>query len=208
MIDGKAVVRYYSPLSRPDDLGHIDLLIKVDDYGLMSHFLAGLKYGGELAFKGPMGGFEFEDNGITKIGLICGGTGISPMIQIMRDVLFHKRNVQIKMLYGALNENEIVTRELLDRNAASFPNFQIYYILEKVSLISTEPLFVTQRDWQPPEGWTQGVGFISKEIIKEQMFPPSPDLKVVLCGPPGMCKALKPIINELGYTGDMFFSYM
>lgn len=60
-IEGESIVRYYSPISRPDDYGVIDLLIKVDSNGgKMSHHLNSLKYGDTLEFKGPMGGIQLD----------------------------------------------------------------------------------------------------------------------------------------------------
>jgi len=62
VIDGKECVRYYSPISRPDDLGHIDLLLKVDAGagGCMTTHVAALKPGQTLEFKGPLGALALD----------------------------------------------------------------------------------------------------------------------------------------------------
>ena len=54
----------------------------------------------------------------------------------------------------------------------------------------------------------QKVGFVTADLIKEAMFPPGPDLLIVLCGPPPMCRAVKRALATCGYTEDMFYSYM
>jgi cytochrome-b5 reductase len=48
----------------------------------MTNFLYGLKIGETVEFKGPLGGFEYHRNMYREIGLVAGGTGISPMMQV------------------------------------------------------------------------------------------------------------------------------
>ena len=54
----------------------------------------------------------------------------------------------------------------------------------------------------------QRVGFVTADMIKEVMFPPSPDLLIVLCGPPPMCRAVKRALAADGYSDAMVYSYM
>lgn len=51
----------------------------------------------------------------------------------------------------------------------------------------------------PPSNWKQGTGFISKEMIKERCPAPSSDIKILICGPPPMVKAMQNHCEELGY---------
>ena len=61
---GKEVVRYYSPISRSSDYGHVDLLIKIElekttEISMTNH-LYNLTPGQSIDFKGPLGGFEYH----------------------------------------------------------------------------------------------------------------------------------------------------
>jgi cytochrome-b5 reductase len=137
MIQGKETIRYYSPISRPDDNGLIELLIKVDaNGGLMSNYLDNLQPGDTLDFKGPLGGLKLDiktPGKIKRIGLIAGGCGIAPMIQIIRSVLHYKRHdMQIKLLYGAVNEDELVFKDLLEQKAKKHGNLSLYFTLDNV----------------------------------------------------------------------------
>lgn len=80
------MVRFYSPVSRNSDFGKIDLLIKIEPEksypGSMTHYLNTLSVGNTLDFKGPLGGFEYHRNMYREVGMIAGGTGISPMVQV------------------------------------------------------------------------------------------------------------------------------
>ncbi|RYY38485.1 hypothetical protein EON62_00420 [archaeon] len=54
----------------------------------------------------------------------------------------------------------------------------------------------------------QSVGFVNEALLREFMFPPGDDLQIVVCGPYPMCQSLKQILPAMGYTKEMFFSYM
>ena len=48
----------------------------------MTNYLYGMNVGDGIEFKGPLGGFEYHRNMYREIGLVAGGTGISPMMQV------------------------------------------------------------------------------------------------------------------------------
>ena len=57
-------------------------------------------------------------------------------------------------------------------------------------------------------GWTFSSGFISADMIKDHLFPPSDDDLVVMCGPPPMINfACIPNLDKLEYNPEMRFSY-
>jgi cytochrome-b5 reductase len=57
-------------------------------------------------------------------------------------------------------------------------------------------------------GWTYSVGFISADMIKEHLFPPSPETLVLMCGPPPMINfACVPNLDKLGYDSKLRFAY-
>ena len=52
--------------------------------GSMTHYLNLLQPGSTLEFKGPLGGFEYHRNAYREVGMVAGGTGISPMMQVRK----------------------------------------------------------------------------------------------------------------------------
>ncbi|PNH07771.1 NADH-cytochrome b5 reductase-like protein [Tetrabaena socialis] len=83
----KVVVRPYTPTSPPDAKGHLDLVVKVYDKGVMSKFIDNLKIGDSLDIKGPIKKYPYEPNAKKAIGMVAGGTGITPMLQVIDAIL-------------------------------------------------------------------------------------------------------------------------
>jgi len=89
VLDGKEVLRPYTPVSSDDDLGHFDLVIKVYEKGKMSQHMDALKIGDTIDVKGPKGKFVYKPNMKRAIGMIAGGTGITPMLQVINGMGLH-----------------------------------------------------------------------------------------------------------------------
>ena len=77
------VVRPYTPVSSDDSPGHIDFVIKayVPD-GKLSQHLGAMAVGDSIEMKGPINKIKYETNMKKEIGMIAGGTGITPMLQV------------------------------------------------------------------------------------------------------------------------------
>ena len=102
-IDGSPCMRAYTPTSLDDDVGYLEMVIKVyfrnenprfPDGGKMSQHFESLKIGDTIDIKGPIGHFTYLGRGKFKLhnelracesmGMICGGTGITPAFQVPR----------------------------------------------------------------------------------------------------------------------------
>ncbi|KAJ6835588.1 putative NADH-cytochrome b5 reductase-like protein [Iris pallida] len=83
----KFVIRPYTPITDPESNGYFDLLIKVYPEGKMSQHFASLKPGDVLEVKGPIEKLRYTPNMKKKIGMVAGGTGITPMLQVIKAVL-------------------------------------------------------------------------------------------------------------------------
>lgn len=189
-------VRYYSPINSPHD-NHVDLLIKIDDKGgKMSYFLRDMKLGDELFIEGPISGFKYRKNMVPHIGLIAGGAGISPMIQIIREITSNRTDdhTKISLLYGSPTLGELVLKEELDAKQQQDEKMHVTYTLDWIA--------ESERD-----NWPGHVGYINEQMIMDNMPKPGPECLIVLCGPPGMIRATVALLNKLGYTSEMIYSY-
>jgi len=184
-INGKIITRSYTPISNDDDRGHFDLIIKTYEKGNISRHVSLLKIGDNIRVKGPKGQFHYTPNLVGHLSMIAGGTGISPMIQVIRAALRNPFDrTTITLIYANVNEEDILLKADLEELAdVHEQKFKIVYVLNN-----------------PPPGWKGGVGFVTKDHIKEHLpNPATSDSKLLICGPPPMVTAMKKNLEDLKY---------
>jgi len=184
-IDGKAVKRPYTPSSTPGLTGSFDLTVKRYETGLVSKYLHERKIGETVLMSGPYPGGHWVDGMAKKVGFVAGGTGITPMISIIRWILANSLPVELFLLFANKTEADILFREEWDEDAREHANFHCYHVLE-----------------QPPAGWTQGTGRITEEMLRRHLPPPGPDTVIFLCGPPPMVDAIEATLRAIGYPEE------
>lgn len=148
----KEVVRSYTPISSDVEPGFFDLLIKSYPTGNISRHLGTLKVGDKMRVRGPKGAMVYTPNMCREIGMIAGGTGITPMLQIVKAVLRGRSQgdkTKLSLLFANVDEKDILLREDIDKLTKEDDNFNVYYVLNNA-----------------PEGWKGGVGFVTADMIK------------------------------------------
>merc|ERR1712023_557432 len=130
------------------------------------------------------------------IGMIAGGTGITPMLQIINEILRDPGDkTDIYLLFANKSEDDILVREELEdaqkKAKEAGKKFNLWYTLDKA-----------------PKGWKYSEGFVTEKMIKEQMPSPGDNPVMMFCGPPNMLKyAVKPSIESLKYDEDRFLEF-
>lgn len=182
-IDGKEIVRSYTPTSGDDDKGHFDLVIKSYPTGNISRMIGSLNIGDSIRVRGPKGFFNYHKGLVREFGMVAGGTGITPMYQILQAIAKDPTdNTKCKLIYANVTVNDILLKKELDKLVAEHDNISVYYVLDN-----------------PPEGWTGGAGYITKEILEAQLPAAATDVKLLICGPPPMVSGVKKAAVLLGY---------
>ncbi|KMU81025.1 NADH-cytochrome b5 reductase 3 [Coccidioides immitis RMSCC 3703] len=162
----KEIVRSYTPISSDDDAGYFDLLVKSYPQGNISKHLTTLRIGDKMKVRGPKGAMVYTPNMVRHIGMIAGGTGITPMLQVIKAIIKGRpRNggndtTQIDLIFANVNPDDILLKEELDQLAKEDHAFRIYYVLNN-----------------PPEKWNGGVGFVTPDMIKAKLPAPAGDIK-------------------------------
>ena len=135
--------------------------------GNISRYISLLKIGDHIRVKGPKGQFNYSPTLAREIGMIAGGTGITPMLQIIRAALKNTQDTtKLSLIYANVNYEDILLKEELDDLAYKYAwRFKVYYVLNT-----------------PPTGWTGGVGFVSKEQIAKYLPASHDNIKILLCG--------------------------
>lgn len=218
LIENKLVIRPYTPVSSDDDLGYVDFVIKVyfknvhpkfPEGGKMTQHLNDMQIGDNIDMRGPSGLCIYEGNGqfaikpdkksaavpkfAKRVGMIAGGTGITPMLQLVREVFKHPEDkTHLSIIFANQTEEDILLRQELEEIAAAHPDqFHLHYTLDR-----------------PADGWKYSKGFISADMISENLPKPADDTLIIMCGPPPMINfACNPNLDKLGYADGLRFSY-
>ncbi|KAH9518803.1 NADH-cytochrome b5 reductase 3 [Bulinus truncatus] len=217
-IDGQLVIRPYTPVSSDDDKGYMDLVVKVyfknvhpkfPDGGKMTQYLENMDIGDYIDIRGPNGLLQYVGKGsfkirpdkkaepqtkqAKKVGMIAGGTGITPMLQLVRQVFKDPEDkTDLWLLFANQTEKDILLRPELEEIQSAHPDrFHLWYTLDR-----------------PEAGWKYSSGFINDEMIKQHLPPPASDTIILMCGPPPMINAACiPNLDKLGYKPESRFSY-
>ncbi|RNF00354.1 NADH-cytochrome B5 reductase [Trypanosoma rangeli] len=207
--DGKDVIRPYTPINKDDQRGYFEILVKRYEGSKMGSHLFSLKKGDTVEFKGPWVKIPIKANQYRQIGMIAGGTGITPMYQVARNVLrVPKNTTAVSLIYANKRKEDVLLGNELNELMETCPLFSPYYVLSKA-----------------PSDWMGGVGYVNKEMIKSIMPPPSSaaDSIILVSGPPPFMEAvsgdkdftisppsqgeLKGMLKELGYMQKMVFKF-
>ncbi|CAO3700008.1 unnamed protein product [Rhizopus stolonifer] len=192
-INGKQISRSYTPTTSEEGKGYFDLVIKSYPTGNISKLMNELKVGDSVGIRGPKGNFAYKRNMVKAIGMIAGGTGITPMLQIIRRICNDPLDeTKIQLIFANVTKDDILLKDELDEiSVISSNQFKVHYVLEK-----------------PPLDWSGGSGLITQEIIKAHCPPPAKDIKLLLCGPQLMLRSMTSILTELGYQRPKTVSRM
>ncbi|KAK4212133.1 hypothetical protein QBC37DRAFT_425472 [Rhypophila decipiens] len=196
IIDGKPVMRSYTPISNNADKGVLELIIKCYPDGLLTgSYIASLQPDVDsVLFRGPKGAMKYHRGLAKEIGMIAGGTGITPMHQVIRAVCDDPQDhTRVSLVYANRSEGDILLRTELDSWAERFPEkLKVWYTVDHAPLSESEE-----------NKWEHGVGHINKGVLGKWMPKPpngaEEESKVFLCGPPGMINAAKGMLGELGW---------
>lgn len=209
----EAIIRSYTPISEGTDRGKLDVLVKVyfdtaeRKGGKMTKALDQIPVGHFVDFKGPIGKFEYLGKGKCTVGwrerhvkrfiMICGGSGITPIFQVLRAVLRDEDDpTSCFVLDGNRLEEDILCRDAMNELVKGREHrCDLLYTLTK-----------------PPETWTGLRGRIGKQLLEERVgkcknsaAEHAEDL-VLICGPEALEKSVHGILNGLGWKdNDLLF---
>lgn len=217
-INGSLVVRPYTPTSSDNDLGCMDLVVKVyhsnvhpkfPEGGKMTQHLEAMTIGDSIDVRGPSGLLVYSGQGefaikpdkkadedlvhTKQVSMIAGGTGITPMLQLIRAVFREEDDeTELSLLFANQSEDDILLRNELEEVRAEHPDrFKLWYTVDRAK-----------------DDWEYSTGFINSEMIEKALFPPGPDNLVLLCGPPPMINfACLPNLDKLGYSQERRFAF-
>ncbi|KAF8887006.1 nitrate reductase [Gymnopilus junonius] len=209
VLKGELIQRAYTPLLERDSRGVVDLLIKIygptpefPDGGQITQGFAELILGDSIEIKGPIGDFTWKGRGVvslhnqdqrvTEIGLVCGGTGIAPILQVLRAILNDPRSgpdeneiTKVWMVDVNREVDDILCKEEIDQlEKDNEKAFKVYYSLTGRNI---------------PEGWKYSRGRITYDMLKTHLPSPGKGKLVCICGRSEMEQSVKASLSKIGW---------
>lgn len=205
VVDGKPVMRAYTPITTNDSKGNFILCIKVyfpsqkfPEGGKLSQYMENMTIGDTLKFNGPLGKVQYDGNGkflinnqerhFTQVAFVCGGTGITPAYQIMSEIAKNREDkTTVSLLYGNKTEDDILLRKELDAMVKKRPeSINVRYTLDTA-----------------PPGWKFSRGYVTEQMMVRHLPKPTSSTLFLVCGPPAMVdKVVIALATKIGFDTE------
>ncbi|KAF5975898.1 nitrate reductase [Fusarium coicis] len=184
-ISGEQIIRPYTPIAAR----------YAKKCGKMTTTIDLASMGSLVELKGPIGNFEYTGRGNSTISgrecytkrfiMISAGSGISPMIQILRAIASDDSDsTECLLLSGNRCEEDILCKDQLDSLEREDKRFRVVYTLSK-----------------PCDGWAGCRGRLGQELLEAEVGSPMPGSAemVLLCGPPAMEATVTELLSKKGW---------
>jgi ferredoxin-NADP reductase len=182
--DGYQTQRSYSIASAPDG-ERLTLTIERLDDGEVSPYLAGeLRARDKLELRGPIGGYFVWEVALGgPLLLVAGGSGICPLMAMLRLRQAAGSAVPTRLLYSSRSLEDVIYRDELDRLVAMGSGLAVIYTLTR-SL---------------PEGWQGLHRRIDTAMLSPVAWPPAERPLIFVCGPTPLVESAAESLVNLGH---------
>jgi ferredoxin-NADP reductase len=182
--DGYQAQRSYSIASAPEDR-RLALTVERLEDGEVSPYLVGeVRVGDQVELRGPIGGyFVWEAGDGQPLLLIAGGSGIAPLMAMLRHRKSAGSKTPARLLYSSRAAEDIIYRAELDRLAAADPELKVDYTLTR----------------RQPAGWEGYARRIDRDMVRDVAWPAAHNPCVFICGPTSFVETAAGLLVDGGY---------
>ena len=189
--DGYQAQRSYSIASPPGDKYLILTVERIDDGEVSPYLVDELRVGDRLELRGPIGGYFVWDardgkNDGSPLFLVASGSGIAPLMAMIRHRANSHDKVPTKLLYSSRSYEDVIYREELEHLAAIDPSLSVIHTL-------------TRR--QPPN-WLGYRRRIDRAMLADTAWPPAEKPLAFTCGSTAVVEKVATYLLELGYESE------
>jgi len=184
-IDGEVVPRSYSICSSPAQSAYVEITSKRVPNGLVSAFLNDrAAVGLVVEAKGPFGQFYFDEVRHKRIVLIAGGSGITPIMAMLRYIDDRCLVTPVTLIYCVRTRDDIIFEQELERLRRRLPTFRMVLVLS-----------------QPDAAWNGPRGRLSRELIASSVEEPQSSA-FFLCGPSPFMVSVQETLQSLDVRSE------
>ena len=181
--DGYQAQRSYSIASPPGE--PVAITVEELDDGEVSPYLAGeLREGDEIEVRGPIGGyFVWEPGGEDPLLLVAGGSGIVPLMAMIRHRAASDDQTPTRLVYSSRRLEEVIYGGELEELVARDDGLEVFQTLTR----------------EQPPGWEGFARRVDAELMREVAWEPDQRPAVFICGSTGFVEASAGALVELGH---------
>ena len=182
--DGYQAQRSYSIASPPEESRLAITVERLED-GEVSPYLVGeLRPKDKVELRGPIGGFfVWRAGDPRRLLLIAGGSGIVPLMAMIRHRAAVGDHTPVRVLYSSRTFEDIIYRHELERLAGANQTLTVAHTLTR----------------SQPQGWTGYARRLDGAMIEEVAWPASDHPQVFICGPTSFVEAAAVLLVDHGY---------
>ena len=181
LFDGKKIARSYSICSSPARSGYVEITPKRVSQGCVSVFLNDrAPVGMTVEANGAFGQFYFDENKHQNVVLLAAGSGITPMMAMLRYMDDLCLETTVTLLYCVRTTDDVFFHRELEELRSRLKNFQYHLLLS-----------------QPHAEWSGPRGHISREFMESTLQEIALQ-DFFVCGPPSFMEASRSILIGLG----------
>ena len=198
IINGEEARRSYSLNSCPFKEEALQVTVKRVKNGLVSNFVGDhLKVGDELEVMIPQGRFfvDIKEDAYKTYFLFAAGSGITPIISILKSVLIASPNSVVNLLYGNKHQDSILFNKELNELQNQNP--------QRLQLVHT---LSSPKVWSTWEQWKGRKGRVDTETVEWFItnYPPiAQSTEYYICGPGAMNRSVRKTLIDLGIPKEL-----
>ncbi len=187
--DGYQAQRSYSIASEPERAGEIDLTVELIEDGEVSTYMhEALMVGDQIELRGPIGGYfvwRAEMGG--PLLLIAGGSGIVPLMSILRHRARSGSKVPTRLLYSLRTPTDVIYSDELRQLGQPGTGLEVFLTYTRTQ----------------PEGWKGYARRIDRAMLNEVITPLGRSPKTYVCGPTLLVEAAADLLTQIGVPGQL-----
>jgi ferredoxin-NADP reductase len=183
--NGYQAQRSYSIASPAGGAPHVELTIEYVRGGEVSPFLTEELHAGDtIELRGPVGGYFTWNPGVSSpLMLIAGGSGVVPLMSMLRTRDQAGNKLPAKLLYSSRSVEDIIYRDELDRLAANRDGFDLVHTLTRGA----------------PTGWKGQTRRVDRDMLAQCGFQPAEEPQIFVCGPTSFVETVADQLVSLGH---------
>lgn len=186
--DGYSAVRSYSIASAPNAYERVEITVERISTGEVSPYLTlDVRVGDELELRGPIGGwFVWRSDQTEPIQLLAGGSGVVPLMGMIRSRSLAKSTAAFRLLYSVREPESILYRQELQTLSVQ----NAYIIVDYAYTRSV------------PTGWSGPPRRVNRDLISKLTWPASMGATCYVCGPTGFVESVTDLLIEVGNSRE------